>query len=177
MIVNNQRTTKALEAELEQFSSVQRMERSLLKFGGTVIGTVVGFAHDGAPLVDLPGTPVSGQVSSRSCIRLTSSDVGRKAVLIFEGDDPTLPVIIGLIQVPTTEPIGVRVEVAVGSGAKDIEVDGKNVEVIAKESITLRCGDASITLRKDGKIVIRGKHVVSHAAGVNRIRGGSVQLN
>jgi hypothetical protein len=51
------------------------------------------------------------------------------------------------------------------------------VSITARESITLKCGDASITLNRDGKIVLRGAHVVSHASGVNRIRGGSVELN
>jgi hypothetical protein len=41
----------------------------------------------------------------------------------------------------------------------------------------LRCGEASISLSRDGKVVIRGRHIVSHASGVNRIRGGSVELN
>jgi hypothetical protein len=41
----------------------------------------------------------------------------------------------------------------------------------------LRCGEGSITLTRDGKIVLRGKHIVTHASGVNRIRGGSVELN
>ena len=47
----------------------------------------------------------------------------------------------------------------------------------ARESLTLRVGEGSITIRADGKILIKGKDLVSHAQRVNRIRGGSVAIN
>jgi hypothetical protein len=47
----------------------------------------------------------------------------------------------------------------------------------AKQSLTLRVGDGSITIRADGKILIKGKDLVSHAKNVNRIKGGAVAIN
>jgi hypothetical protein len=47
----------------------------------------------------------------------------------------------------------------------------------AKHSLTLRVGDGSITIREDGKILIKGKDLVSHAKRLNRIKGGAVQIN
>lgn len=47
----------------------------------------------------------------------------------------------------------------------------------AKQNLTLKCGDGSITLRADGKILIKGKDLVSHAQRVNRIKGGAVSIN
>ena len=47
----------------------------------------------------------------------------------------------------------------------------------ARRSLTLRVGDGSITIREDGRILIKGKDLVSHAKGMNRIRGGSVSIN
>lgn len=47
----------------------------------------------------------------------------------------------------------------------------------AKSCITLKCGDGSITIRDDGKILIKGKDLVSHAKRANRIKGGSVTIN
>lgn len=47
----------------------------------------------------------------------------------------------------------------------------------ARQSLTLRVGDGSITIREDGRILIKGKELVSHAKGMNRIRGGSVAIN
>ncbi|MDQ3998540.1 MAG: hypothetical protein M3303_16135 [Gemmatimonadota bacterium] len=46
----------------------------------------------------------------------------------------------------------------------------------AAKTLTLKVGDGSITIR-DGKILIKGKDLVSHAARTNRIKGGSVAIN
>lgn len=56
-------------------------------------------------------------------------------------------------------------------------VDGRRVELTAQDEVVLKCGDASITLRRNGRIVIRGAYVESHAKGTNRIKGGSVLIN
>ena len=58
-----------------------------------------------------------------------------------------------------------------------LDHDGERTTVEAETELTLRCGKASITLRSDGKVEIRGETIVSQAVGANRIRGGSVQLN
>lgn len=47
----------------------------------------------------------------------------------------------------------------------------------AKRSLTLRVGEGSVTIREDGKILIKGKDLVSHAQRMNRIRGGAVTIN
>ena len=41
----------------------------------------------------------------------------------------------------------------------------------------LRCGQASLTLTRAGKILLSGTYVLSHSSGVNRVKGGSVQIN
>jgi hypothetical protein len=51
------------------------------------------------------------------------------------------------------------------------------IELEAKQCITLRVGDGSITIREDGKILIKGKDLVSHAQRMNRIKGGAVSIN
>ncbi len=47
----------------------------------------------------------------------------------------------------------------------------------ARKSLTLRVGDGSITIREDGRILIKGKDLVSHAERMNRIKGGAVAIN
>jgi hypothetical protein len=47
----------------------------------------------------------------------------------------------------------------------------------ATQSLVLRVGDGSITIRADGKILIKGKDLVSHATRVNRVKGGAVAIN
>jgi hypothetical protein len=53
----------------------------------------------------------------------------------------------------------------------------EEVLVSAAKQLTLRCGESSITLTAAGKIIIRGKYIVSRSSGVHRIKGGSVQIN
>lgn len=49
--------------------------------------------------------------------------------------------------------------------------------ICAKKQLTIRCGEASITLTAAGKIILRGKYIVSRSSGLQRIKGGSVQIN
>lgn len=77
------------------------------------------------------------------------------------------------------EPVTNDSEPAPEAPAAPVEalVDGKRVVIDAQDEIVLRCGKASITLRRNGRIVIRGTYVETRAEGVNRIKGGSVQIN
>ena len=59
----------------------------------------------------------------------------------------------------------------------ELFADGKRMHIEAAEEIELRCGKASITLRSNGRLVIRGAYVEIHASGTNRIKGGSVLIN
>jgi hypothetical protein len=57
-------------------------------------------------------------------------------------------------------------------------VDEDEVEVIqAAERLELRCGDASLTLTKDGKLLVEGAYVSVDSGGVLRLRGASVDLD
>ena len=56
-------------------------------------------------------------------------------------------------------------------------VDGEPVVIEGAERIELRCGKASITLTKEGKILIKGTLISSESSGAHRIRGGSVDIN
>ena len=53
----------------------------------------------------------------------------------------------------------------------------KQFEVVASESISLKCGESSLEMRKDGKVLLKGKDVVSRARRVQRIKGGTVSIN
>jgi hypothetical protein len=62
-------------------------------------------------------------------------------------------------------------------GQIEVDADGARMMIQAREQLVLRCGNASITMTKAGKIIIEGSYVVSQSKGLNRIRGGSVQIN
>ncbi|QSI78981.1 MULTISPECIES: hypothetical protein [Niveibacterium] len=47
----------------------------------------------------------------------------------------------------------------------------------ATEVLTLKCGDATLDLRADGKAVLKGDDVLIRARGLQRIKAGSVSIN
>ena len=47
----------------------------------------------------------------------------------------------------------------------------------ARHAVILRTGEGSISIREDGKVLIKGKDLVSHAQRMNRIKGGAVAIN
>ncbi|VUD66223.1 hypothetical protein TDB9533_03534 [Thalassocella blandensis] len=116
---------------------------------------------------------------------LSASDVGRKVALMFVNADQSQPVAIGLIRSQLDRIIelqqassGDEQEAVVQeASSKQLLVDGESIKIEGKEEIVLKCGDSSITLNKNGKITIRGKYLLNRSSGVNRIMGGSVQLN
>jgi hypothetical protein len=56
-------------------------------------------------------------------------------------------------------------------------VAGRRLSLEGVDEIVLRCGKASITLRRNGKIIISGTFVESRASGIQRIKGAAVQIN
>jgi len=89
-------------------------------------------------------------------------------VTYVDGDD--VPIIAGTVET-TWQP---RKSTTAGN---QVKIDGQTTTITAEKQIELRCGDASITLTKDGKVVIKGARVVSRASRLNKIRGSSVQIN
>jgi hypothetical protein len=59
----------------------------------------------------------------------------------------------------------------------EADVDGRRVRIVAREQIVLECGEASITLHRNGRIVIKGTYVETSSEGTNRIKGGQVRIN
>jgi hypothetical protein len=136
---------------------------------GVAVGALVGFSEDGEPLVRLPAESGGGVWPARSMATVGADRLGAEVVLAFDGGDVHKPIILGLLapSIPST-PQAASVEAI---------VDKERIELVADREITLRCGKASITLTQAGKILIRGAYVLSRSSGVNRIKGGSVQIN
>jgi hypothetical protein len=139
---------------------------------GVVIGELLAIADDGAtPLVRFDGQRGAAAVPARSSVDLHGPHIGASVVLMFERGDPTRPVIIGLLQDRTGWPAADK------PAQVEVDTDGQRMIVSAREQLVLRCGKASITLTKAGKVMVEGTYVLSRSSGVNRIKGGSVQLN
>jgi len=152
-----------------------RATESPFRLAGAVVGTLADVTSDGEPRVMFAG---GSPVEARSCVRLERADAGCGVVLLFEDNRGNKPIIVGLLddskvnrqRIPSTEPAVLRDQVT-------IDVDGRRMVLSAKEEIMLTCGDASITLTCAGKIIMRGAYLSSHASGVNRIKGATVEIN
>lgn len=137
------------------------------RLDGVVIGVLAGLTPDGGPLVDFPGNPGDNPILARAAGVLRQEEVGREVALLFERADPTKPVLVGVIAVPHSR----------GLSSVVVHRDAERIELVADREIVLRCGSASITLTRAGKILIRGAYVSSRSSGVNTIKGGSVHIN
>lgn len=154
---------------------------------GVRIGSVVEVLEDSMPLVDFPGNVSGRPVAARTTVRLEPQDVRRNVVLMFEDGSPRHPVILGLLEPgpeapaeatpPESDLPSQDAPSVLDPGPFTVEADGQRVTVAAHEELVLRCGKASITLTKAGKVIVRGAYLLSRSSGVNRIKGGSVQIN
>lgn len=151
-------------------------------FSGPRVGWLTGMDEQGQLLADFAGNP-SAPVPVRSLIPLEARDVDvaiaqrRGAVLLFEDCDPSRPLLMGLMQPTPQLPLLEELLGTPPPAPMEARVDGKRVVLEGKDEIVLKCGEATITLRRNGKIIIRGAQVETHAAGTNRIKGASVKVN
>ena len=166
--------------------SQDRISTVALATGGqpeVVLGTLLRFDAAGAPLVDWPGNPKAEPVPALCTAAYAAADAGRTAALLFAGGDPARPLIVGLVRDPmdavlqATEQADARPAEAGEVRPIEARVDGDRVVIAADKEIVLQCGKASITLTRAGKILLRGAYLLSRSSGVNRIKGGSVQIN
>jgi hypothetical protein len=144
------------------------------------------------PLVDFADNP-AGPLRARTTVSLDATTIeravvtGQNAVLAFENGDLRLPIVTGLVQTELAATpfqellIATRAAVSgprTGKAAPvEARLDGERVVLEGKKEILLKCGEASITLRSDGRMVLRGAYVETYAKGLNRIKGGSVKIN
>jgi hypothetical protein len=137
---------------------------------GLVIGELLAIREDGTPLVALPGG-ASRALPAMSLVDLHAAHIGLRVALMFDGADPERPVVVGVPRGQAAWPLEAK------PAQVDVDADGQRLLVTAKDQLVLRCGKASITLTKAGKVLIEGSYLLSRSTGVNRIKGGSVQLN
>lgn len=170
--------------------------------GEIVLGTLKYIDDNGSPHVHFP--QMDADLVAVSTLAVSARHVGRQVALLFANGDLQKPIIMGFIHSPLNELLEnfsmlQQVEAVTGSEeveadinpfeghelvlpekeatTETIKVDGKRVVIEGQEEIVLSCGESSITLTRAGKILIRGKYLLSRSSGVNRILGGSVQVN
>jgi len=154
-----------------------RQTRRPLSPGEVIVGTLAGLNDAGEPLVRHP-LETSGCVTlARTTVPITSEQVDREVVIAFESGDIGTPIVLGVLwrsdDRASAEPrVSPKVRPIIQA-----TLDEEQLVLTAQNEIVLQCGKASLTLTRAGKVLIRGTYLLSRSSGVNRIKGGSVQLN
>ena len=152
------------------------------RIDGVLVGRLAAIGQGGEPRVDFPGAPPDG-VAARSMVAVGVAQIDHEVALLFEGGDPQKPLIMGLMhrfhEAPSAAeaPSASDADPPARAAQPTVENDGERLVFEAEKEIVLRCGKSSITLTRAGKILIRGAYVLTRSSGVNRIQGGSVQIN
>lgn len=105
----------------------------------------------------------------------------RTVLVLFVDGDRAQPVVVGLLQ-PDGGSTDEEVEAPPESVREaplqvEADADGKRVRLTAQDELVLRCGSATITLRRNGRVIVQGASIESHATGTHRIKGGQVRIN
>jgi|SRR6516165_5154306 hypothetical protein len=147
---------------------------NLLGFGlstcDLTVGQLVAISEDDEPLVEFAGNE-SGPIPARflEAVDLSQSRLGIAVLLLFEQGNPLRPIIVGNV----LNTLATRKE----ETGRTALLDDQRLLIEAKNEIELKCGNSSILLKKDGKLILRGAEITSRASGVNRIRGAAVKIN
>ncbi|MBL0726384.1 DUF6484 domain-containing protein [Piscinibacter sp. HJYY11] len=142
-----------------------------LALPGVVLGTLVALRDAGATaLVRCPEVSGDSALTARTVVDLRAEHLGSQVALSFVDADALQPIVMGVLRDPAVSKLP-------APGSVELEADGERMVVAAREQLVLRCGKASITLTKAGKVLLEGTYVSTRSSGVNRIKGGSIQLN
>ena len=106
-------------------------------------------------------------------IEISAADISRQVALLFT--EQGQPIVMGFITAPV-----VKTESTINPDntmAFDIVQDGEHCQIQASKSITLKCGESSISMNSKGEIAINGESITSKARKKHNILGGTINLN
>jgi len=168
-----------IEPDVDEFAALTRRPLAASLPSASALPTVIaarlhGFDLEDQPLVtglaDLPGEVVA----ARTTVPLLDAHRGATVVLSFEGGDVRRPIIMGVLQAhPLPAPAGNPTPQQLVS----VQADDDRLVLSAEREIVLRCGNASITMTRAGKVLIKGAYILSRSSGYNRIEGAAVDIN
>ncbi len=132
---------------------------------GIVVGEIAGVDGDGRPLVRWPG---HGSRRAEVLWSATPPDwsacSGCRVALALVDGDARRPLVVGLLDAPK-------------SAVAPPTPMPRTLKIESRDELVIECGKSKIALRADGRIEIRGGHLISRSSGANKVKGGSVHLN
>lgn len=137
-----------------------------------VLGTLRGFDLLDQPLIAHVAAAPGHVLTGRSAVPLRRAQIGRSVALAFEAGDVERPVILGVLEPSVLDATPPQAE-----RPPQVLVDGERQVIEAEREIVLRCGEASITLTRSGKVLIKGSYILSRSSGYNKIKGAAIDIN
>lgn len=143
---------------------------------GLVTGHLEGIDEDGRPRFRPEGAAeaiavgIACDLADGAIVRAARRQ--QRALVVRTGDATPRWLLVGLVR----ERVAATARDA-RPGRLEVKVDGEKVTLEAEHDIELKCGAASITLRYDGRVEIRGTHILSASRGPNRVKGATIALN
>lgn len=144
------------------------MNQDVAQLPGVFVGEIRGADEEGRALVRLR----DGKVRSARSVWMAdspdwSASTGLEVLVSFVDGDEDRPIVVGLLgePAPTPKPAPTKPEVP------------EALRIESGRELVIECGRSKIALRADGRIEIRGGHLVSRSSGANKIKGGSVHIN
>ena len=131
------------------------------------MGSVIEVAEGGEIGVVLPGQPPVRlrchvlQTSDRPQLTLA---LGARVLVLQPAPGEEFGIVLGLVS-PYHAP---RVEV---------QAVPATLELVAQQQLQLSCGESSIELHADGRVIVKGQDILSRARRTQKIRGGTVHIN
>jgi hypothetical protein len=152
--------------------NIKELPNPMIGWVGSMLATgeLVDITADGHPLViheESGDHPVEADVTGfvRQNLKELLTKTPCKVLLAFASGHKK-PVVVDTIETaPFSQPLDVHY------------TEAGNISLKANERLSLKCGQAEIVLRGDGKLFIRGLEVTSRSLAKNRIRGSLVEIN
>ena len=162
---------------LEALRAWQQTNTETSEFTTTpLVGEVVDVSESGSLMVKVEGKkPVKARAVAEIAAEPRFGITGAEVALLFEGGDPQRPIAIARMNSNCTKDLNRAAHDE--NEVLEAVLDGQKVLIEAKEKIELRCGKGSIVIHSNGRITIRGTHLLSRSSGPVRIKGGHVDIN
>jgi len=150
---------------------------------GLLIGRIITLQENGNPLVAFDAETKNKPIEAFTVVPLVSSSVGKDVAISFAQNQGGMPIVMGVIRRMLDEVLddapkeSDQKALNAGIVKPEVIVDGNKLELSAPEEVTIRCGEASITLNKSGKILIKGEHMLNRISGAYKVKSGSIELN
>jgi len=161
--MSSSKVARSREIDVEDTTSSDGLTTALVLSSGFIVsGEIVSTTADGQVSVDYPQNSL-GPLSARTLME--DLYLGAKVLLAFDGGDPTRPIILGILHDQAR------------TAGRTIRLKASRIVLEAEDELLLQCGEASFEARRNGRVDLKGRDVVSRATRTNKVRGSTVLVN